>query len=599
MKIFSKFILSLLLFLISFNTLRAQDDLQLAVSYYNQEQYEKAAQLFWHLYNQRRAKYYFDYYVRCLFKLKDYKKAERVIKREIKRNPGNKSFLIDLARLYELEGRQSEADRIYKSIINNPPNDRGQLVSIGNALINYKKYQLAEKLYLKAQKTTGEKFYNELFMIYSLSRNTPRLIDVMLDWLETNPYQLSMVEARLLPYVVNDVNDEFSSALEKKTQERLHRTRDMIFYKLLIWLYIEKKSLTKALDMAIQLDKRQRGFGKEVFNIGEIARDYDSLSLAQKAFQYLVKKGVQYPFYQQSQQRLLEIYYKQIQAGQIHDPDSVRAIENLYIKTIHEQTLSPNTVNMVIELAHLESFYLHNPQKGLDYLDQALRLNGLTNQMRASLLLEKARILLAQNKPWQAIILFNKVAYDYPDLPASLEAQLMQAKTFMYIGDMEGAKMYLDKIKGYTDSPEANDAIINAFLIARSSRDSTKMHILKIYARAEFYNYRNMVDSASLYYDSVANFATFLADRALLDKARMLKEHRQYRAAAETLEKLIKSFAASTYLDQAYYLAAEIYEKHLGDRQKAMEYYKKILFELRDSPLVPLAREHYRALASQ
>ncbi len=599
MKNFSKFILSLLMILITFNTLRAQDDLQLAISYYNQKQYEKASPIFQRLYNQRHTKFYFDYYLRCLINQQEYKKAERAIRREIRRNPEQKSFLVDLAHIYELQGKQTEADRIYKSLISKPPQSRSMVVQIGNSLVNYHKYQLAEHLYQKAHKTTGQNFFNELYVVYILERNSEKLVDLLLDWLEYNPAQLSMIEARLLPNVNNDVNNEFSSLLERKTKEKIKKSRDIAFYKLLIWLYIEKKNLSSALEMAMKMDKRTHGFGKNVFDIGQIARDYDSLNIARQAFEYLINKGMEYPYYSQSRQQLLGIYYKQIQSGQIHDPKEIKNIENQYIQTINELSLSNKTINTIIQLAHLEAFYLHNQPKALTYLNQALRIRSLNNQMRANLLMEKAKVLLTQHKPWDAIILFNKIFYDYPSLPQAFAARLMMAKTFMYIGDMEGAKMYLDKLRGYTSTPEANDAIINDFFIARASDDSTKMQILKIFARAQYYDFCGDVDSASVLYDSVAHYASFLADRALLEKAKMLSKHLRYQQAVNTLEELINSFYQSTYLDQAYFMAAQIYQKHLGDTDKAMEYYKKILFDLRDSPLVAQARKNFRRLSHE
>ena len=499
MKNFSKFILSLLMIFITFYTLQAQNDLQLAISYYNQKQYEKAAPIFLRLYNQRHTKYYFDYYLRSLVNLKEYDKAERAIKRQIKRNPQQKSFLVDLAHIYELEGRRSEAEQLYKSVLNNPPHDRSQIVQVGNTLISYKKFDLAERFYLKVQKTTGQKFYNELYVVYTLTRNSEKLINLLLDWLEENPYNLTLIKARLQANINNDVNSEFTSLLEKKIQEKIDKTHDLSFYKLLVWLYLEEKKLTKALDVAMSLDRRLRGFGKEVFDVGQIAYDYDSLALAREAFEYIISKGPQYPFYPQAREQLLRIYYKQIQTGQIYEPGQIRDIENKYIQAINDLSPSGRTINLITELAHLEAFYLHNPGKALSYLDDALDFNNLNAQMKAQLLLEKAKVLLSMNRPWDAIILFNKIFYDYPQLAEAFEARLMMGKTFMYLGDMEGAKMYLDKIKGYVSTPEANDAIINAFFIAQASTDTVKMHILKVFARAEFYKFRGMTDSASIY----------------------------------------------------------------------------------------------------
>ncbi len=599
MKVFLKTSLTVFTILLSIHLSFAQDQLQLAVSYYNQKEFEKAAPLFKKLYQQRQAKYYFDYYLRCLINLNQYSKAEKYIKREIRRHPDNPSYLVDLAFIYEKEGKKQEASKIYKKLLSNIPSNRYKIIETGNSLINYRKLDIAEKLYIKAAKKTGYPFYNQLYTIYAIERNNEKLITVLLNQLKENPTQLSNIENRLLPFVQNDVNNEFTDQLEKITTQYLKKYKDISFNQLLIWLYTEKKDLSKALATAINLDKKLHGFGREIYNVGVNARDYDSLAIAEKAFEYLVEKGPRYPYYIKSKIQLLGIYYKRIQTGAISGQQQIQKVENMYISVINDLGINSQTISILTQLAHLEAFYLNNPQKAIGYIDNVFRqVPYLSPATRNQLLLEKGKILLREGKAWDAIVLFDKVSRESADKDIAFEAGLLQAKSFFFIGDREGAKLYFDKIKGMTDQEGDYQAIMYSYFINMAD-DSLKQVILKEFARAEFYNFRNITDSAAMYYDSVATRSYFLADRALLEKALMFRRIGDYQKAVASLNQIIRSFTYSPLLDRAYFTAAEIYRYHLNNPQKAKEYYRTILFDLRDSPYVSAARKNFRELAKE
>ncbi len=598
MKVFLKTSLTVFTILLSIQLSFAQDQLQLAVSYYNKKEYEKAAPLFKKLYQQRKAKYYFDYYLRCLINLEQYSKAEKDIKREIRKHPDKPSYLVDLAYIYEKQGKKQEASKLYKKLLSDIPEDRYKIIETGNSLINYRKLDIAEKLYLKAAKKTGYPFYNQLYTIYAIERNNEKLITILLNQLKDNPTLLSNIKNRLLPFVQNDVNNEFTDLLEEITMQYLKKYKDISFNQLLIWLYTEKKELTKALAIAINLDKKIHGFGREIYNVGVNAKDFDSLSIAEKAFEYLIDKGPQYPYYIKAKIQLLDIYYKRIQIGAITG-QQIKKVEDMYISVINELGINSQTINILTQLAHLEAFYLNNPQKAIGYIDNIFRqVPYLSPTTKNQLLLEKGKILLLEGNTWDAILLFNKVNRESADKDIAFEAGLLQAKSFFFIGDIEGAKLYFDKIKGMTDQQGDYQAIMYSYFINMAD-DSLKQVILKEFARAEFYNFRNIIDSAAKYYDSVATRAYFLADRALWEKALMFHRIGDYQKAVASLEKIIHSFTYSPMLDRTYFMAAEIYRYHLNNPQKAKEYYRTILFDLRDSPYVSAARKKFRELAKE
>jgi len=592
MNFFVKLFYVIFVFLLISNKTMAQDEMRLAMTYFNQKEYDKAAPIFYKLYKKRHVIYYFNYYLKCLIAEKEYTKAEKVIKREQKRHPQQKTFIVDLANLYELMDKKTQAQRLYKSLFIDIPHQRSDIVQIANTMLSYRKYELAAEFYTKAQKITGQYFFSELLSIYTLLRDNEKIIKVILDWLDKKPQNLSIVQARIRPIIEREINNEFSSLLEKKLLEAIKKRGNLVYYRFLIWLYMEKRNLSKALEVAINFDKRLKGFGREVFNIGQLAYDFDSLLVAEKAFKYLVDKRKDNPFSPSPQFNLLRVYYKRIKKGQIQDKQEIENIENKYISVIKESKITQETVELIRQLVDIETIYLHNPDKSLTYIEQALSSTDLNSHVKALLLFQKAKVFLAQNRPWDALLLLNKIAYDYADTKIELEAKLLAGKIFMYLGQIDVAKIYLDKIKGYVGSEVSNDAIINAFFIARAMGDSILLNTIQVFAKAEYFNLINNIDSASYFYDSVAVQPNFLSARSLLEKGKMYLRNWQYDRALNTFEKLIKNYSLSLYTDQALYLAAKIYERK-GNKEKAREYYKQIIFNFKDSPLVWQARQRF------
>ncbi|MBO7465976.1 MAG: hypothetical protein J6T56_09050, partial [Bacteroidales bacterium] len=86
--------------------LRAQNQTQqeqLAIQYFKNQEFEKAAQLFAELYRQHPDNYYYSYYLPCLLETKDYREAEKVIQRQIKQSPRIQRYPVDLGWVYEQE----------------------------------------------------------------------------------------------------------------------------------------------------------------------------------------------------------------------------------------------------------------------------------------------------------------------------------------------------------------------------------------------------------------------------------------------------------------------------------------------------------------
>ncbi|MCF8417087.1 MAG: hypothetical protein K9G40_12645 [Crocinitomicaceae bacterium] len=62
------------------------------------------------------------------------------------------------------------------------------------------------------------------------------------------------------------------------------------------------------------------------------------------------------------------------------------------------------------------------------------------------------------------------------------------------------------------------------------------------------------------------------------------------------MEELLKYYSEDILADDAVFQLGKIYEIHLNDKEKVVEYYKTSLFEYRGSLYTEKARKRFRAI---
>lgn len=102
-----KKILCIFIFLISIlNVTIAQTttDEQLAAQYFQNGEFEKAADLYEELLDKNPNPFYYNNLIQSLISAKDYKKAEKVVKKRIRQNPNDIRLNVDLGFVYATSG---------------------------------------------------------------------------------------------------------------------------------------------------------------------------------------------------------------------------------------------------------------------------------------------------------------------------------------------------------------------------------------------------------------------------------------------------------------------------------------------------------------
>jgi len=233
----------------------------LAISYYYGGDYEKAAELFRELYKKQPRYNYYRFYYNSLIKIKNFKDAEKLCKKQIKLSPDSYRFKIDLAYVYMVEGNKKKADKIINKIIVNLPDNRNIVSNIAISLQSRGFYEQAVTVYdIAKKKNLGNYNYNmELARAYRYAGDYDRMFDAYIEQVNINPQDIVNVENQIQNLLIMDVNDNLAGIFKKKLLTKAQQDPSNPAYaELLMWFSLQIKDFDLALRQAKSIDRRFR-----------------------------------------------------------------------------------------------------------------------------------------------------------------------------------------------------------------------------------------------------------------------------------------------------------------------------------------------------
>ncbi|MBD3638255.1 MAG: hypothetical protein HUJ25_12960, partial [Crocinitomicaceae bacterium] len=194
--------LVLLFFAASLNQVHAQprdNDTKLANHYFNKGEFGKAEEYYKKVYRKYQHSVYFERYYLCLFYQKKFDDAEKLCEKQIKRDPFDIEVKFMLGQVYEETERDEEADKLYKSMIDDVGAIQGRIQSLGKAFKVRGKYEYALQTFLKGRKLIkhGYQFQLELAEVYSLLDQQDKMIEEYLNLLDYSTVYLHTVQTYL------------------------------------------------------------------------------------------------------------------------------------------------------------------------------------------------------------------------------------------------------------------------------------------------------------------------------------------------------------------------------------------------------------------
>ncbi len=599
---YKSFLLHLLLtvgiiFAFNLSVIAQQSDNQLALRYYQNKEFDKAAEIYEKLYNETGFKNHRDYYLRCLNEMRDFETAEKFLKNELRRNRNDLYLLVDMGMVYLSTGRVKESEEKFNRAIEIASSSRNNIIAVANSFQRYRNYNWAEKVYIEGRRKTGESFDYELGNIYFMQRNYEKMIKSYVNHLKSSPQRLNIVQSRLQHIISREIDENFDAVIERVLLEEIQKNPQIsVLTELLIWQFIQTGKFDVALNQLIAIDRRGKSDGSGVYEFGEILTNNAEYDLAINAYQYLLDKGEKHPIYPFAYVNYLNTLF--LKNTKVLEPDinELKKLEDM-LKEALSIVSRRESFSVIYALAQVKAFYLEKYDEAIDILLTEIdnkRLNP-ENESIAKLLL--GDIYMLNENPWEATLIYAQVEKSNSESPIGHEARFKRAKLAYYTGEFEWAQAQLVVLKASTSKLIANDALdLSVFISDNYNLDTTEIP-MKLFARADFLIFTKQYNDALLILDSISNmFPTHkLKDNILYRKANIYEQTDNYHKASELYNEVATTFYYDILADKALYRYAILQEK-LNQYHNAEDAYFKLISEYPASIYAVEARRNLREL---
>jgi TolA-binding protein len=575
----------------------AQDnDIRLAKQYADNGEQQKALDIYQKLYKKDNETY-FPVYFNSLLSLKKFDDAINLTKKMLHKHPNDSQYIIQLGTAYTQQGAVEKANALYDELIKNLPADQSQIAMLAAQFYQNANIEYAIKIFQQGRKLLNNDvlFSYELINLYRYKRDKAALTEEYLNFLPANPGFMSQAENALSTVYEGPADyDILKIALLKRIQKDPQQT---LYPELLTWQYLQQKEFDQALNQALALSRRQNDDGSTIYELCRTLTSNEAYDAAIRGYEYLVSKGKDQELYIPAKIELINTKNLKITAGKYTNED-ILSLEKDYTDLLNEFGKNSNTVFAMQKLANLQTFKLHKINDAQKLLGEAVNVPGIKPNMLAECKLDLGDVLLLNNKPWDATLLYSQVEKDFPNTSIGQDAKYRNAKLAYYTGDFTWAKGQLDVLKAATSQLIANDALNLSLLIADNIAADSTGAALKIYARADLLLFAEEPAKALLTLDSIDKKypGNSLSDDILMTKARLLIQQKNYEGAVPLLKKIEKENSSSLWADDAVFMLGDIYENHLSDKEQAKIYYQKIITDYAGSLWLNEARKRFRLL---
>lgn len=577
------------------------NDEQVAMQFFQDREYAKAADIYERLYALKPSYYLYSYYFFCLVEIQDYSKAEKLVKAAQKNDKDALKYLVDLGYLIYRKGDSEKAKKIYDESLRKLEPNQQQIFDLANAFILRNENEYAEKVYLKGRQILNNSypFGFELAMVYERTGEFKKVLEEYFNLLELNKTYLSTIEDRLQFDLGNDPDNSKNELFRKYLLEKSQKEPEQTYYSEMLWWYsIQQKDFELALIQARSLDRRLREDGGRVFQLAQMAVSNQEYESAIEAYKYLVLKGKEYPFYDESCTELLNTRFIQMVS---HPNPSQKSLTELEKEFETEITQTDDRVQSVIlskNLAHLDAFFLKKDESAIAMLSKIVERNDINLKLKSQAKLELADIYLFTGNVWEATLLYQQVYMDFKNDDIGETAKFKNAKLSFYIGEFKWAQSQLDILKASTSKLIANDAMALSLLISEHFDADSNAIALGYYSHADLLEYQNRDEDALKTLDSIA---LAFKDHTIfphmyMEKATILKKEGKFREADTLLGTIVKIYPDDVLADQALYQRARMNEEDLKDAARGMSYYESLMSKYPGSIYIPESRKRFRSL---
>ncbi|MCO4813626.1 MAG: tetratricopeptide repeat protein [Flavobacteriales bacterium] len=578
-------------------------DQQLAQHYYNNGEFDKALIYYEKIYAKDNSKFNFKRYFECLTETGQDKQAEKLVKKEISRNKGDNEYGVLLADFYEDRGQLAKANKIYDELIEDMIPSSRSVISLYNLFKAQGKTELSHKTLIKGRKILRNSYpLNFQFAEYYGSQGeTEKMLGEYIDIIDYHAAYVKSVKRVLSSQI--DFNKEESKEYDMLKNELISRTQkdpeNLVYADMLTWVFIQRQNFPAALIHVNAMDRRSKSGGRMLYDFGNVCVENNDFSTAKKSFKAVIEKGEGTNYFGRAQNALLNVSFLEVTTRRNFTEQELSVVIADYEQVLSRYGENRNTLPIILELAHIQAFYAGKGKDAIILLEKTKLISNLSAIELAQVKMQLADIHVLHGDIWESSLLYMQIDNSFKYEPIGHEAKFKNARIFYYDAEFDFAQSQLDVLKQSTTKLIANDALKLSLLITDNFGLDSNYTVMTWFASADLLIEQHKFHDAYILFDSILNeFPEHsLGDEILLKKAEVMQKKGEWLEAISVLEELVKYHGNDILADDALFQLGEIYDYHLFQKEKASEYYRKILFDYKGSLYTTEARKRFQSIS--
>ena len=585
-----------------FSFAQKETDQQLAQHYFASGDFEKASMYYEKIVATDPSKFNFNRYYECLLQLKDFKQAEKILKKQININRLDLDYKVLLGKLYEESSQEEKAKKLYEELIDDLTADPGYIINLFTAFRSQNKNELAYKVIDSGRKLLKNSYplHFQFAEYYGAIGQTEKMLDEYIGLLDfQSSYAESIQNLLIRQYDFSQPDLKEFDYLKSNLLSRIQKNpSEQVYVNMLVWLFIQRKNFDGALLQLQALDKRLEEQGRRVFELGTICIENAAYESARKAFRYVIGIGQSSPYYLKAENALLNTRFLEVTTNRNYSKEEITATIADYKTVLQRVGKRPTSLPLIMELSHIQAFYANQADSAILNLTAVLKTPGLTDMQRAEAKLLLGDIHVLHGDIWEASLLYMQIQNDLKFEPIGQEAKYKNARIFYYDAEFDYAQEQLNILKESTSKLIANDAMQLSIMITDNYGIDSNYQAMSWFAKADLFIEQHNYEAAFVLFDSIIKAFPYhsLSDEIYFKKAQAMQQQGKWNEAIDLLTTLLKYHKDDILADDALFQLAEITELQLKDLPKATEIYKTLLFDYKGSLFAEEARKRLRLI---
>lgn len=543
-------------------------------------------------------------YLNLMIEVGAFDEAQDYLKRILRRDPQNMQYKLDVGLVYVRSGDVGKADRYFKELSAEVRSNmqRAKMMSDYLAARSLTEYAVMTLTECRNHLGNPQLFCLELAMLYRIQGQQDKMVQEYLSYVTQSSANIQYVKNVMQALLTKP---EELQSLERLLYDKIQRNPDVEVYSdLLIWVTMQQKNFYASFVQARAYDKRYKREGEKSLEVAQVALDNEDFDNASRIYRYVIREYPGTASHLLARLGLIRTREARIKQTFPVNRDSVRVLITDYDKFINEYPTNPNSMEAARNQALLYATYLGQNDEAVAILDRLIANPRATLYLRSRAKLDLGDIYLLKGEAWESTLLYSQVEKTQKENPVGYEAKLRNAKLSYYRGNFRLAQEHLDILKEATTREIANDAMDLSMRIKENIAFDSTGEALKQYAKVELLLYQNKIDSALKRMDQLKQGmvdSVVFSNRTILDdvywlEANIRMKRGEFPEAIALLQRVLDEYPDDVLADDAFFLQGEIYERHLEDKDKAMETYREFLTRYPGSVYAAEARKRFRTL---